>query len=234
MQRKKFNDLEISKIISLYKDTNLSARDIAKEYYCSHNTIIKVLKLNNVYIDSSSKMSAKSKGNSYKKGKKLSNDSKQRISLALKGRKPSTLGKIYSEEERMNISNGVKKAFEKSMPDRILNAREIGVLKIKKSRNKCKNLLRRVLNITGNKKSFKTYEQLGYTEKDLIAHIEKQFKEGMSWEVRNSFHIDHIKPVSAFLKEGIFDPKIINALDNLQPLYPRENQIKSDKYKEYL
>lgn len=167
-----------------------------------------------------------------KKGSKHSPESLAKMSASRKGQKPTTLGKVYTEQERKNISEGLKRAFANKPHKRVQEARAIGVEKIQKSRNKCKSLLRRILKITGNKKVTKTYEALGYTEKELIAHIEKQFKPGMSWEDRESFHIDHIKPVAAFVREGIFDPKIINALSNLQPLYPDENRKKSDKYKE--
>lgn len=64
---------------------------------------------------------------------------------------------------------------------------------------------------------------LGYSAKELRAHLENQFLPGMSWENRSAWHIDHIKPVSAFIAEGIRDPKIINALSNLRPLWAAEN-----------
>ncbi|MGL5566685.1 MAG: hypothetical protein ACRDC4_13260, partial [Plesiomonas sp.] len=42
----------------------------------------------------------------------------------------------------------------------------------------------------------------GYTNGDLIAHLEALFTDGMSWENRSEWHIDHIKPVAAFMAEG--------------------------------
>lgn len=75
------------------------------------------------------------------------------------------------------------------------------------------------------------YESLlGYTQEEFIAHIESKFKDGMSWERRSEFHIDHIRPVSSFIKQGITDPAIINALSNLQPLWKKENLEKGDKW----
>lgn len=80
-----------------------------------------------------------------------------------------------------------------------------------------------------NKSSKRTSEVLGYTSDDLILHIESQFKDGMSWNNHGDWHIDHIKPVSAFIKEGVVDPSVINALDNLQPLWATDNQKKGAK-----
>ena len=73
---------------------------------------------------------------------------------------------------------------------------------------------------------------LGYTFKDLKEHIEAMFVEGMSWENRSEWHIDHIKPIHLFIKENIVDPSVINALSNLQPLWAKDNLSKSGKYNE--
>tara|TARA_R110000772_G_C13143657_1_gene424273 strand:+ start:139 stop:792 length:654 start_codon:yes stop_codon:yes gene_type:complete len=74
--------------------------------------------------------------------------------------------------------------------------------------------------------------ECGYTAGQLKNHIEGQFTNGMAWDNRNEWHIDHIKPVSAFIKEGITDPAIINALSNLQPLWAKDNLSKGAKYNE--
>ncbi len=70
---------------------------------------------------------------------------------------------------------------------------------------------------------------LGYTKNEFINHIESQFKDGMSWDNRSEWHIDHIKPIIAFIKEGVTDIKVINALSNLQPLWAKENLSKGSK-----
>jgi hypothetical protein len=224
-----FSEQDINRIIDLYLNTSNSTRDIAKVYGCAYNTINNLLKNNNVSMQGKSKITAKSIGNTYRVGYKASEETKLKNSIAMKHRSPTTLDKVYTEQERQNISNGVKKAFLLNPTQRVKQAREVGVDKIIKARSKCKNLLRRVLKLTGNKKATKTYNALGYTEKELLAHIAAQFKEGMSWESRESFHIDHIIPITWHIKNGITDPKIINALSNLQPLYPEENRKKADK-----
>lgn len=82
-----------------------------------------------------------------------------------------------------------------------------------------------------NKNGRHTEEILGYTKKQLKNHIELQFLEGMSWQNHGEWHIDHIKPVFAFVKEGTTDPKIINALENLQPLWAKDNLRKGASYR---
>jgi len=72
----------------------------------------------------------------------------------------------------------------------------------------------------------KTEMLLGYSENDLKTHIEKQFLEGMSWGNRSDWHIDHIVPISHLLKNNVTDPRIINALSNLRPLWAKDNLSK--------
>jgi len=229
----KFTEEQIKDMVSMYSMPEYSTTDISKKYNCAKNTINRILRKNGVTFNLKQKISFKNTGNSYKKGKKISIEARQKMSKSRKGCKPTTLGKVYTEKEKLNISNGVKKAFSLNPTKRMIEARKIGTEKINKARIKCKNLLRRVVNLTGNKKATKTYEALGYTEKELISHISALFKDGMTWEKRESFHIDHIIPISYFIKNGVTDPKIINALSNLQPLYPMENRLKSDTYSEF-
>jgi hypothetical protein len=55
------------------------------------------------------------------------------------------------------------------------------------------------------------------------------FRDGMSWENYGEWHIDHIMPINHFIKSGITDPAIVNALENLQPLWAYENLSKGDR-----
>lgn len=74
---------------------------------------------------------------------------------------------------------------------------------------------------------------VGYTVEQLMAHIEKQFKPGMSWGNYGKFtwHIDHIIPVVAFNFDSpdCIDFKRCWALSNLRPLEAKKNHSKNDK-----
>lgn len=77
-------------------------------------------------------------------------------------------------------------------------------------------------------KSGRSWEALvGYTLADLMAHLERQFLPGMTWENygRGGWHIDHIIPRSAFNYEtpDDIDFKRCWALENLQPLWELDN-----------
>ena len=77
-----------------------------------------------------------------------------------------------------------------------------------------------------------TFDALGYTGHDLVAHLESQFKEGMSWENRSEWHIDHIRPIASFDYSSTDDESFKEcwALENLQPLWASENISKGTKW----
>jgi hypothetical protein len=68
---------------------------------------------------------------------------------------------------------------------------------------------------------------LGYSIDALANHLESQFLEGMSWEKRSEWHIDHIRPRSSFSSKQI---KEAFALENLRPMWAKENLKKGKKW----
>jgi len=74
---------------------------------------------------------------------------------------------------------------------------------------------------------------VGYTVEELKTHIEKQFKDGMSWELfhKGEIHIDHKIPLSVFnfSHPEDFDFKKAWSLKNLQPLWAKDNIRKNAK-----
>ena len=76
-------------------------------------------------------------------------------------------------------------------------------------------------------RSKRTFNIIGCTPQFLKEHLETQFKDGMSWENRNEWHIDHIIPLSsAKTEEEVY--KLCH-YTNLQPLWAEENLKKSNK-----
>lgn len=76
-----------------------------------------------------------------------------------------------------------------------------------------------------------TFALLGYSRSELVAHIEKQFTRGMTWENFGEWHLDHITPLSSFVVSDENDPLLKAAwcLSNLRPLWAQENMEKSNK-----
>ena len=87
--------------------------------------------------------------------------------------------------------------------------------------------------LRGAKEGKSWCELVPYSLIQLKRHIEKQFKEGMSWEayMRGEIHIDHIIPVSVFTFSRPDDIQFQTcwALKNLRPLWKADNLKKSAK-----
>jgi len=95
---------------------------------------------------------------------------------------------------------------------------------------RARGMIHRTLASVGLNKSLPTFELLGYGPEKLMARISCQFKTGMSWANHGHWHIDHRKPLTAFVAQGETRPHIINALCNLQPLWGSENMSKNNKW----
>jgi hypothetical protein len=93
-------------------------------------------------------------------------------------------------------------------------------------RKKCYNILYRTLKMTNKHKKGSCYQILGYSANELINHIEQNYPTF----INTNFHLDHIFPIKAFMDFGILDIKLINCLENIQPLNCNDNWSKGDKY----
>ena len=73
--------------------------------------------------------------------------------------------------------------------------------------------------------------ELDFSKSKLKTHLESQFKPGMTWDNhgRSGWHIDHIKPLSAFNLADREEFLIAVNFSNLQPLWAIENLKKHKK-----
>jgi hypothetical protein len=87
--------------------------------------------------------------------------------------------------------------------------------------------LNKYLKINNIQKNNTTIKIIGCTPEFLKEHILNQFVNGMNWENRNEWHIDHIIPLSsAKTKDEIIK---LSHYTNLQPLWAEDNLKKSNK-----
>ena len=75
----------------------------------------------------------------------------------------------------------------------------------------------------------KTFHIIGCTPQQLIAHIEKQFQSGMTWENWgvHGWHVDHIIPLDS--GKTLEEVEKLCHYTNLQPMWAEENRKKSNK-----
>lgn len=87
-----------------------------------------------------------------------------------------------------------------------------------------RNRINQAIYQSGYAKRSKTAEILGCDYAALVAHLESQFKDGMTWENRGEWHIDHVIPLaSAKTEEELL---ALCHYSNLQPLWAFENLSK--------
>jgi len=81
----------------------------------------------------------------------------------------------------------------------------------------------------GTGKSASTMELTGCTLPELMAHLESQFTEGMTWANQGEWHIDHIKPCASFDMMIPEQQRQCFHWTNLQPLWGADNMSKGDR-----
>ena len=75
-------------------------------------------------------------------------------------------------------------------------------------------------------KKSKTEKMLGCSFRQFTKHIESQFADGMSWDNRSEWHLDHILPLAcATTIEGL---ERLSHYTNIRPLWAAENREKAD------
>lgn len=125
----------------------------------------------------------------------------------------------YKEGRRKEaVSRTVKKQYEMywNDPKYRLNRR-------------MKNMIGKNLNGTKNGQHWQ--ELVGWTIEELMRHLKKLFKKGMTFDNYGEWHIDHKIPLAAFnfTKATDLDFRRAWALSNLQPMWGAENISKGDR-----
>ena len=99
-----------------------------------------------------------------------------------------------------------------------------------------KILRARLYDALANMKQDHTHDLLGCTMEQMLVHLEKQFKPGMTWDNQgkgdDKWEIDHIIPFAAFDLSIVENQFIVCWYQNLQPLWGHENASKCAKYTE--
>jgi hypothetical protein len=75
---------------------------------------------------------------------------------------------------------------------------------------------------------------LGCSLTDFKKHIESKFLSGMTWQNHghSTWHVDHIKPLSAFNLTDVEERRAATHYLNLQPMWAADNMSKGAKWKE--
>lgn len=215
---------EIEQIKIMFVDELKGLREISENFGWSTFTISRILKENGVFIKGSGrkflggkkvadkKYREKNKEKLYNNHKKWSKENRKRLKEYHKEWRQKNIDK-YRETKR-NYER-TRKANDPLY--KLISNFRTAIYQVLKENNIGKN---------GH-----YFEILGYTPEELISHIEKQFKDGMTWDNYGDFHIDHKIPISSFNIKEIGDSEFMKcwSLSNLQPMWGEENIRKSNK-----
>ena len=214
---------EINEIKIMFVDEHKGLREICKKFGWSTFTISRILKENGVLI--------KGSGRKFLGGKKIA-DKKYRQKNK---KRLDEYTKNWYEQNKEHRKQYLKEYREKNI-DRIRIVKK-NYEKTRKANDPIYKLISnfrtaiyQVLKENNVEKNGHYFEILNYSPEQLISHLEKQFKDNMSWENYGEWHVDHIKPISSFNINEIGDKEFMECwnLNNLQPLWGEENIRKSD------
>lgn len=212
----------------LYCIDQWSLAEIAAAASCGKNTVRKYLMGAGVQFDAKPRIARKAKGrDSTRKGYKFTDAERAAVARRMRGHKFNN-GRVLSEATKARIGAASKAAWQRKV-DAGLHDPSVA-RRTEHARQKFKRLLSSLLRQAKHKKRSSTAAALGYSRAQLVAHIQAQFTDQMSWDKRSSFSIDHVVPISVFIRNGVTDPAVVSSLANLRPVPPKENRMKSDKY----
>lgn len=146
----------------------------------------------------------------------------------------------HANKHRLELTQSQKKhklvwqkAWRAKNPDRMrvydLKSRE-NIQRAIKQRLRAR--ITKVLSRKQIRKNNKTIDLIGCTWADFKRHIESLFIQGMSWENRSLWHIDHIKPCAKFDLNDDQQRKLCFHYTNMQPLWAADNLSKHKKWQE--
>lgn len=225
MKRKQFSQEEVDKMIKMYTEEYKGTPTISEEFGCSKAVINRTLRENGIELGKSGRKWTGGKEVADKKWRennieKLNNYQKEWFKNNKDYRKQ--YHKVWREKNKESYQE-YRRNYEKNKKDsdpsyKLASYTRTAIYTCLKERNvnKYKN----------------TFDLLPYTLDDLIRHLEDKFQEGMTWENYGEWHVDHIKPMSSFNIQSPEGKEFQEcwSLDNLQPLWGKDNLIKGSRY----
>jgi hypothetical protein len=217
----------VDEIIRLYNEEMLGSPSISEKIGIHKSIIIRILKENNVNVGKS--------GRKYKGGK---SESDKRYYLKNKEKRLKYFSdwqkenyehrKKYMDEYREKNANKIRETKRNYEKTRKAND------PLYKLISNFRTAIYQVLKENNVQKNGHYFEILKYSPDELILHLEKQFKDGMTWDNYGNWHVDHSIPISSFNIKEIGDDEFMKcwSLSNLQPMWGEENIRKSNKISE--
>jgi hypothetical protein len=211
---------------AVYKEKNRANR---RAYYAKNRQ---------KQIEASNKWSSANRDRVLLNGKKYYQENKEKRLEYLKGWRSRNIDKISQLSKNWRANNKeraslISKEWRAKNADKVREDKRL-YLKNRTASDPIFAMKRRLsrrlhlaISSNGYKKTSKMRDMIGCDWADLIKHIESKFTDGMSWENRNLWHVDHIIPLSS--AKSFEELAGLNHYSNLQPLWAIDNIKKGDK-----
>lgn len=227
MRKTEVNEEQVKEIIRLYNEDLLGTPSIGKKMGFDKRVINRTLKENGIVLGPSGRRNI---GGREKAQERYNNKPEVKIRKSKNHKEWRENNKdelkIYSQQwnkDNREHVNKYKRDYERKRraedPKYRLGIRtRTAVWQLLKERN---------INKTN-----KTFTLLGYTIEELMNHLEQQFAEGMNWDNYGEWHVDHKKPMALFDFTSTDDEEFKEcwSLNNLQPLWEKDNLSKGTRY----
>lgn len=172
---------------------------------------------------------------------------KKRIYTAKNAEQKKQYNALYRENNKESIAAQQKEYHQKNRTQRLANHKEYVAAnkaliqnqnqkwKNDKYKNdelyafqlRIKNLIKAAFRNKGFTRRSRIQSILGCSYAEFVLHIESLFIDGMSWDNKGDWHIDHIVPLaSATTEENLI---LLNNFMNLRPLWAMDNLYKGSK-----
>lgn len=216
---------QIDECLKMYNEELLGSTTISERMGIHKTIIIRTLKENGVIIGPSGRRNI---GGKSVADKKYREKNKEKISEKYKVWVQKNKQRLKEYHTKWRIEN--KDIIRKKGRDWIQNRRMTDVSF--RFKDRIRTAVWQCLKERNTLKVNSTFQLLGYTIEELMAHLEKQFTEGMTWDNYGEWHVDHIRPMTSFKFESVDDPEFKEcwALSNLQPLWWNDNLSKGPRY----
>ncbi len=211
-------------LIDLYSNEGLSSREVGARTGISSKTVVNILRENGVKVHQPGQRFKGGEEETKKRYRK-----KNKAKLEEKHKKWSSKNRGYLREyhaewrkKNKEKHNETKRNYERN---RKLNDPQYKLI------SNFRTAIFTVLKENNLTKNNHYFDILGYSQEDLKNHLERQFKEDMSWTNYGKWHVDHITPISKFIFNSIDDESFKEcwSLNNLQPMWAKENLSKGNR-----
>ena len=226
MRKIELTEFQIKEIIKLYTEDLLGSPTISEKLKIHKTIVINTLRSNGIVLGPSGRRNIGGREVSTKKYESKPETKKRK----------SENHKKWSEQNKEHLKQYIKE-YRKNNVDKIRQIKR-DYERYRKASDPAYKLISnfrtaiyQVLKENNVEKNKHYFDILKYTPEELISHLEKQFTDSMTWENYGEWHVDHRMPISSFNFESVDDDSFMKcwSLDNLQPMWGKENITKGDK-----